>query len=350
MFFSSTELHFIKFHLMPNNVLQKVSAATACGALLLILAGCGKKAPQTGGLEKASLRLAWVYDMSEVGIFVARDHGFYKEAGIDLEIKPGGFGLDPMRLVAAGGDTFGVGGAVNLLLAREKGLPLVAVAAEFQETPVCFITRKDSGINNFADFKGHKVGVQTGADTDTIFRALLNKFGMSSSDLTEVPIQFDPTPFVSGQIDVLPGYVSNQPITLGDRGIKTTVITAASQGLNIYGNVYFVNEQTLTKNPDLVRHFLAATRKGWELAISSPETAIESIKARSKDFNDEDLRKIYTAVIPYIEPQNSRQAIFKMTATRWIETYHALKQSGISTRTIDVSKAFKVVPLNTPNG
>jgi NitT/TauT family transport system substrate-binding protein len=308
--------------------------------LLLPLAACKKR--ESAGLEKASLRLAWVYDMAEVGIFVAKDKGFYAEEGIDLEIKPGGFGLDPLKLVAAGSDTFGVGGGVNLLLAREKGLPLVSIAAEFQETPVGFIARKDSGTVNFSDFKGRRVGIQTGADTDTIYRALLKKFNMTSSDVKEVPIQFDPTPFVSGQIDVLPGYVTNQPITLANQRIETKVITAASQGLNIYGNVYFASEKCLKDNPDLAKRFLRATKKGWEVALASPPDAIASIRARSKDFSDADLEKIHAAVIPFIQPSGG-QSLLAQDLEKWKATQKALIDSGLSTNPGNISNVFQII-------
>lgn len=304
---------------------------------------CSKPAENSKVPEKVSLRLAWVYDMAEVGIFVAKDKGFYEKEGIDLEIKPGGFGLDPLKLVAAGSDVIGVGGAVNLLLAREKGMPLVAFAAEFQNTPVGFIVRKDSGIKNFTDFKGRKVGVQTGMDTDTLYRALLAKFGMSSKVVKEVPIQFDPTPFVAGQIDVLPGYVTNQPITLKNQGIETTVITAASQGLNVYGNVYFVSEETLRSNPDLIRRFLRATKAGWEQAMSNRADAIAAMKARSKDFSDADLESIHAAVMPFISPDEASVPLLGMTSSRWDSTYDVLIKAGLSTAPKPVVGAFSQI-------
>src|ERR1035441_5991968 len=148
---------------MNTRILLSLTAVTT---LMLLGPACSTRVEPSKGPDKVSLRLAWVYDMAEVGIFVAKDKGFYEKEGINLEIKPGGFGLDPLKLIAAGSDTFGVGGAVNLLLAREKGMPLVAIAAEFQHTPVGFIVRKDSGIKNFPGFRGRKVGVQTGADTE----------------------------------------------------------------------------------------------------------------------------------------------------------------------------------------
>jgi ABC-type nitrate/sulfonate/bicarbonate transport system substrate-binding protein len=330
---------------MKKRILISLSIATVV-AVVLAIANYKKQQKLSHGPDKVSIRLAWVYDMAEAGIFVAKDKGFYEEEGIDLEIKPGGFGLDPLKLVAAGSDAFGVGGGINLLLAREKGLPVVAIAAEFQETPVGFITRKDSGIGKFTDFKQRKIGIQTGADTDTIYRALLSKFSMKSTDVQEVPIQFDPTPFVSGQIDVLPGYVTNQPITLKNQGIETSVITAESQGLNLYGNVYFVTDETMLKNPDLVKRFLRATKKGWQHAISTPDAAIASIKTRSKDFSDEDLKLIHTAVVPFIQPKDNGGELLEMSDSKWKTTYEALKASGLSKSKIDPRTAYKILSPN----
>ena len=200
-----------------------------------LLSACGDKKPATPTqaaapaasqptkLEPIKVRLAWVADMAEVGVFVAKEQGYFAKEGLDVTIEPGGFGLDPVKLVATGANEFGVGGAGNILLARAQGVPVVAIAAEFQETPVGFIAKAKSGIKDFKGFKGKRVGIQTGADTDVLYRALLVKNGMTGKDVREVPIQFDMTPFLSGAIDVLPGYVTNQPITQQGKGEQVTV-------------------------------------------------------------------------------------------------------------------------------
>ncbi|MGJ3242094.1 MAG: ABC transporter substrate-binding protein [Opitutales bacterium] len=293
-----------------------------------------------------SLRLAWVYDMAEVGIFVAQDAGFYAEEGLDLDVKPGGFGLDPFKMVAAGSDTFGVGGAVNLLLARQKELPVVAVAAEFQETPVGFIVRTNSGIDGFTDFIGKRVGVQTGTDTDTLYRALLHHHAMRAEEIQEVAIQYDPTPFVAGRIDVLPGYVSNQPITLANQGIPVRVITARESGFDIYGNVYFVTESTLRERPSIVAAFLRATYRGWERALASPETAVAAMQQRSKDFGEADLRAIHAAVQPFIRPPGTSDALMRMSPGKWQRTADVLSAAGLTEPTDDWADAFAVVDWN----
>jgi ABC-type nitrate/sulfonate/bicarbonate transport system substrate-binding protein len=249
-------------------------------------------------------------------------------------------------MVAAKSDLIGVGGAVNLLLAREKGLPVKAIAAEFQKTPVGFIVHANSGIETFSDFRGKRIGIQTGTDTETLYRALLHHHGMDATEVTEVPIQYDPSPFVTGRIDVLPGYLTNQPITLANRGIPTRVITAEAAGLNVYGNVYFVTEDTLEQKPELVDAFLRATLRGWELALSSPELAVAALRKRSKDFEERDLLRIHAAVEPFILPPEVPNSLLQMSVERWGETASALEATGLSTDHEAWREAFVLKPMN----
>jgi NitT/TauT family transport system substrate-binding protein len=313
--------------------------------LAVIVAAVGGAASSCGrheapSMTKVTLRLAWVPDMAEAGVFVAKHKGIFARHGLDVEIRSGGFGLDPLKLVAAGTDTFGVGGAGNLLLARERGLPVVAIAAEFQKTPVGFITKADSGITSFVGFRGKRVGIQTGADTDVLYRTLLAKFKMSSSDVSEVPIQYDMTPFVSGSIDVLPGYVTNQPITLRAKGFSVNVITAASQGVTYYGNVFFTTKDTVDRNPQVVREFVAAVSEGWEAALRSKEDSIAALTGFTPDFKPAEMSDIYEAVCPFIRPDEVGVPLLGMTEQRWVSTYDALKSANLAKASLVVRDAF----------
>lgn len=313
-----------------------VLLAAIAGTLLYLLPPAGTGAQQA---NRASVRLAWVYDMAETGLFVAQDQGSFKKQGFDLKIEQGGLGLDPLKLVASGTNDFGVAGAGNLLLARAQGVPVVAIGAEFQHTPVGFIVRANSNIRDFRDFAGKRVGIQTGADTDVLYRALLARNDMTSRDVHEMPIQFDPTPFATGQIDVLPGYVTNQPVTLRSKGIDVKVISAASQGLNYYGNVYFTSERMLREHPERVRRFLLAVSEGWGVALQNRRVAIASVQSRSKDFLPADLERIYDAVVPFIRPE-ANAPVLSMTDERWQTTARVLQDAGLLKGPIDISRAY----------
>lgn len=334
------------------------------GAIVLatasLLAGCGEKstpgastaasaAPPASAPapapERIKLRLAWVPDMAEVGVFVAKENGYFAREGLDVTIEPGGFGLDPIKLVATGTSDYGVGGAGNLLLARVQGVPVLAVAAEFQDTPVGFITSAKSGITAFKQFKGRRVGVQTGADTDVLYRALLVKNGMTSKDVKEVPIQYDMTPFLRGSIDVLPGYVTNQPVTLRSQGVAVSVITAASQGLDYYGNVFFTTEERLKANPEQVRRFVRALRAGWAHALDNKADAIAALGKYTKDFDPKDLDAIYDQVMPFIRGRDAGVPLLSMSEKRWQSTEAVLRDAGLLKAGTPVSSAFTLDAL-----
>nr|VFJ56531.1 MAG: ABC-type nitrate/sulfonate/bicarbonate transport system, substrate-binding protein [Candidatus Kentron sp. DK] len=313
----------------------------------LLLTGCGGEgesssagAGNSAALESVTFRLAWVHDMAEVGIFVAKEQGYFEKEGLDVTIEPGGFGLDPIKLVATGTNDYGIGGAGNLLLARAQGVPLLAIGAEFQNTPVGFVTLKDSGITSFRDFKGKRVGIQTGADTDVLYRALLAKNTMTSEDVKEVPIQYDMGPFVNGGIDVLPAYVTNQPITLQSKGFETNVITAASQGLNYYGNVFFTTEKTVKENPEQAARFMRAVRSGWKHALANKADAIAALRKYTQEFDPKDLEQIYDAVMPFIKPDESGVPLLGMTLARWENTAEVIRDAGLLKGPLDPATAF----------
>src|SRR5438128_1611237 len=87
--------------------------------------------------DKVSVRMKWFFAGTMVPWFAGKEKGFYKDARIDLEIHPGGPDNNAVKLVAAGTDLFGVAGADEVLLAREKGIPVVAIAVLFKESPIC---------------------------------------------------------------------------------------------------------------------------------------------------------------------------------------------------------------------
>src|SRR5579864_258726 len=98
-----------------------------------------------GAAEKISIRLKWVAQSQFAGVYVAQAKGFYKDAGLDAKINPGGPNINVETLVASGADTFGVAsGTEGMLYAREKALPLVCIGMSQQKTPFAFVTFDNS--------------------------------------------------------------------------------------------------------------------------------------------------------------------------------------------------------------
>lgn len=305
------------------------------------LIGCAKEEVKS---EKISVRLKWFVDISEAGLFVAKEKGFFKENGLDVTIHPGGFELDPVKLVVAGSADFGVTGGDIVLISRAKGLPIVAIAAEFQKTPVCFLVMADSGIKSPADFIGKKVGVKHATDAETVYRALLAKMKIDSKKIKEVPVKWDITPFLTGQVDILPGYVTNEPIVARQKGYKINVIKAEDFGLNFYGNIYFTTERIIKEKPEVVEKFVNSLVKGWEYALGHREESVDILLKVGEKLEKENQLAVYDAMIPYLRAANGR--VCWMEPKIWEEMEASLREIGILEKPVEVSKAFDLQFLN----
>jgi len=262
-----------------NNKLRHVLVLGWLIPVLLWLGACHEnRKPQEGrGPLKVSLRLKWLYDPGFAGEMVAAKAGFFSQNGLEVELKPGGFEADPIKFVASGSDTFGVAGADSFLLGRAKAVPIVAFAAGYLQTPVVFYVHANSGINSPQDFVGKRVGVQAGQDTETVYKALLQKNGVPRDRIKEVPVRYDFTPFLTHQVDVWPGYAATQSYILEQQKISYRVIQPAEFGVSYLGTVYFATEDYVLRHPEQVQAFVNSITRGWEFTYSNYEQAIPMI-------------------------------------------------------------------------
>jgi NitT/TauT family transport system substrate-binding protein len=293
--------------------------------------------------EKTSLRLGWVKDIMTGGPIVAKEKGFFKDRNIDMEIRSGGFELDPIKLVVSGSDTFGVTGADSLLTARSKGIPIVAVGVEYQRSPICLISRKKEGITHPKDLIGKKVGVKYATDAETVYDILLKKHDVNRDKIHEIPVKWDLTPFLTGRVDVMPGYIINEPRIARNKGLEIDVMAVSDFGIHMYGNVYFTTEKTLREKPELVESFLAAVIDGWWHVFRHKEDSIQSCLNAGKGLDKTDQSEIYDLMLPLFVPENGR--FCWMTLNQWQETHDLLYEVGLFDTPLKIEEAFDMNPL-----
>src|SRR5213080_4401520 len=136
------------------------------GFVLLVLAGAVWAAVGTAGAgttrhaktDKVTLQLKWVTQAQFAGYYAAKAKGYYKQAGLDVNIKVGGPDIIPEQVVAGGQAEFGLDWLPSLMSARDQGTKLINIAQVFARSGMTEITWKDSGINTVAKMKGKKVG------------------------------------------------------------------------------------------------------------------------------------------------------------------------------------------------
>src|ERR1700726_1740437 len=181
--------------------------------------------------EPVTVRLKWFHQAQFAGFYVAKEKGYYKSAGLNVDIQPGGPDFPAIQMVTGGNEQFGVTGAAQALIARSKGVPVVGLPVIFRRNPFVLFSLAKSGIKTPADYVGKNVGVKIGGNEELIYRAVLAKAGVDKAKLNEIPGKFDITPLLAGAVDVWPGYLINEVLAAREKGFDVNVVSPPDYGI-----------------------------------------------------------------------------------------------------------------------
>ena len=249
------------------------------GALALGFAGAAQ------AQEKVTLQLKWVTQAQFAGYFVAKDKGFYKEAGLDVTIKPGGPDIAPPQVIAGGGADVVVDWLPSALAAREKGVPLVNIAQPFKRSGMWLTCRAETGIKTPQDLKGRTLGVWFSGN-EYPFLAWMAKLGLktdgSPNGVKVLKQGFNVDPLIQKQADCISTMSYNEYWQVIDAGFKPeqlVVFKYEDQGVATLEDGLYVIEENL-QDPafvDKMARFVRASMRGWQHAIENPEEAAQIV-------------------------------------------------------------------------
>jgi len=227
-------------------------------------------------LKKVSLQLLWLDQFQFAGYYMAKEKGFYKDAGFDVKFKKFTNAIDVKDDVANGSSTYGVGRA-SLIQYDSSGKKITLLAAIFQSLPNVLLTLKSSHINSLEDFKG-----KTLMQTDDILQGALVNIMLKSSDVLPSDIKlvehtFNLEDLIDGKVDIYSAYISNEPYELRKRSIAFQSFYAYDEELNIYSDILYTSQKNATQNPKEVEAFKEASLKGWKYAFSHIEESVDVI-------------------------------------------------------------------------
>lgn len=282
-----------------------------------------------------SLRLKWTYSAGFAGAIVAKEKGFFKERGIDVSIEPGGPELDPIKLVASGSNTFGIVGGDRLLLARQEGVPVIAIGLENRHSFVTFTALRDSGIKTPKDFEGRTVGIHHD-DTYTVYQALMERARVDREKVKEVSVGWDVAPLLEHVVDVYPSYVINQPVILKNRGINVNVIKPWEYGVKFVGNVYITSETFLQEYPEAVEAFMGGLIDGWKYTYEHPEEAVNIVTSQAKELNRDEELALLSALISHIKERN----VMSIDDSDFADTQNIMLKQGLLKTPLDLSSVY----------
>jgi NitT/TauT family transport system substrate-binding protein len=244
---------------------------------LALAAACGAAEAQ----DKVTLQLKWVTQAQFAGYYVAKDKGFYEEAGLDVEIKPGGPDIAPPQVIAGGGADVIIDWMPAALASREKGVPLVNIAQPFKRSGMMLTCRKETGIVEPADFKGKTLGVWFFGN-EYPFLSWMSQLGIptegGADGVTVLKQGFNVDPLIQKQADCISTMTYNEYWQVIDAGIppeELVVFKYEDQGVATLEDGLYVLEESL-QDPafvDKMARFVKASMKGWDYARENPEQA-----------------------------------------------------------------------------
>ncbi len=250
-------------------------------------------------LDAVTLQLKWRHQFQFAGYYVAKEKGFYAEAGLDVSIHEAGEGREPVGSVLRGEAEFGVGTS-DLLLLRHQGTPVVVLAVIFQHSPLRRVVRDDGSVRDLADLRGRPVMVE---HQSAELWAFLAKAGIGESDVRVLPHEYDVTSLVTKKVDALSVYSTDEPFRLQQEGIPYRLFSPASAGIDFYGDNLFTTEAQIRDHPGRVRAFREASLRGWAYAMANVDETIDLIRARYSTRHEADhLRFEAREMTPLLEP------------------------------------------------
>jgi NitT/TauT family transport system substrate-binding protein len=254
-------------------------------ARLLPVAAMALAAAGAQAQDKVTLQLKWVTQAQFAGYYVAKDKGFYKDAGLDVTIKAGGPDINPSQVIAGGGADVVVDWMPSALATREKGVPLVNIAQVFQRSGMELTCRNDSGVKTPADFKGKTLGVWFSGN-EYPFLSWMDKLGLKTNgeaDGVKVLKQgFNVDPLLQKQAACISTMTYNEYWQLIEAGMKPeqlTVFKYEDQGVATLEDGLYATEKTLAdpKMTDKLARFVKASMKGWDYAVKNQDEAVKIV-------------------------------------------------------------------------
>lgn len=285
------------------------------------------------------LPLGYIPNVQFAPLYVAVEKGYFTQLGIDIEFDYS-FETDAVALVGANDLQFAVVSGDQVLLARAQGLPVVYVAAWYQDYPVSVVSKAGNGILTPVDLKGKRIGLPGLYGASYIgLRALLGAAGLKESDVTLDSIAYTQVEsLVSDKEQAVVVYTNNEPIQLHSQGYQIDEIRVKDYD-HLVSNGLITNETTIAQNPDLVRRMDQALLKGVADTIADPEAAYQTCLKYVEGLSQVDQVAQKQVLLTSIEFWKASRLGYT-DPTAWQNTEQVLLDIGFLKEELDVAQAF----------
>jgi len=318
-------------------------AALAVLALALGLAACGEKSEDGKGSERRpfSLTLDFYPNPDHAGIYLGEKLGYFEEAGLDLSVDTPADPSAPMKLVAAGRTDVAISYEPEVVLARDRGLDVVAIAALVDRPLTSMIWLRKSGIKGVAGLRGKTIATAGIPYQDAFLKTILARAGMKPTDVRTVNVGFSLLPaLVGGSAQaMLGGFRNVEGVDLRLRGKAPVVKPVDELGVPTYAELVLVaNRARLEADPEPYRLFLAALARGTRAAVERPGAATKAVLEANRDLEPRLTAAEVKATLPFLAGRDPDGPYGRLSPEEWRDFAAWMRDNGLVEELIEPAK------------
>lgn len=291
------------------------SAATAAACLLLVSAcSSGGESPDDGSSEEQTVTLLTNYfaQAEQGGYWDLETNQYGQDQGVTVDVHQGAPGIATLPQVASGEYDFGVANADDVLMARDSGLPVIALAAPIDKTMFVLMAHASTGITDFDEITDNEIAVRQGVPYWDYIQTTYELDDAEVVSFSGSMAEFKAQPNLIQQ-----GYATADVYLAEDNDIDINVLSVADQaGYNPYSQVLFASERLVQEDPDLVRAVTEATVEGWQHFVEDPADAKESAEAAHSEL-DPEIFDVSVDELMSGADEWFTEPLGEMTAERW---------------------------------
>lgn len=332
---------------------KKTAALLCCTVLFTGLAACGGKgAPDSAApigsdkpLTELNVLLDWYPNAVHSFLFAAEEQGYFKEAGLKVNLQTPADPNDALKLVASGKADLAVSYQMQVAISRSENIPIVSVASIVRHPLNQLLALADSGINTPKDLAGKKVGYPSFPLDQEKVKTVVKKDGGDPDKVKFIDIGWDLIPaMATKKVDaIIGGFINHEKILLEKDGVKLITIDPAKYGVPDYYELVLAASDDGYKNKrDAFRKFWEAAAKGQEYTVKNPDKALQTLlDKQNKDFplDPEVEKKSLDILLPLMDA--GKDKFGSQSADSWKSVIGWLKESGQLKADVKPEDAFR---------
>lgn len=326
-----------EMYAMGGKRLKKIIVSILAVAVLMgSLTGCGSKG-------KITFVLDWTPNTNHTGLYVAEAKGYFKEAGIEVEIvQPPEDGAEV--LVGSGKAQFGVSFQDSMMpaITGDHPMPIEAVAAILQHNTSGIISRKGEGMDRPKGMEGKKYATWDLDLEKATIKNVVEADGGSFDKVELIPstVTDEVSALKSKSVDAIWIFYGWAGIATEVAGLETDYFAFAdiNSALDFYTPVIIGNKDYMKENPAVTKAFLSAVKKGYEFAIENPQEAADILCKASPELDPQ----LVLASQNYMKDQYKAEVgqWGYMDPVRWNGFYNWINETGLSETMIPENTGF----------